>query len=202
MIKTYFLAKVLHKLRLSSFHNCEIDKTARVDSESTLSDVTIGRYSYVASHTGITSAVIGQFCSIGGSCGIGGGKHPINAVSTSPVFLKGRSILRKHFAEVMEIIPEKVTIGNDVWIGDGVFILPGVNVGDGAIIGANAVVTRDVEPYSIVAGAPAREIRKRFDDETISKFLELKWWDWPEETLKKAGGCFDSPEKLFNMVLK
>ena len=76
-------------------------------------------------------------------------------------------------------------IGNDVWIGQNVTFLPGVHVGDGAIIGANSVVAKDVLPYHIVGGNPAKTIRKRFDDETIELLLKLRWWDWPAEKITK-----------------
>lgn len=76
-------------------------------------------------------------------------------------------------------------VGNDVWLGYQSLIMPGVTIGDGAIIGSRSVVTKDVEPYTIVAGSPARVIRKRFDDETIEKLLELKWWDLPDEEVEK-----------------
>lgn len=78
-----------------------------------------------------------------------------------------------------------IIIGNDVWIGYEAVILAGVTVGDGAIIGARAVVTKDVPPYTIVGGVPAKTIRKRFSDDVISKLLKMKWWDWPEETIKR-----------------
>lgn len=78
----------------------------------------------------------------------------------------------------------KTTIGNDVWIGNGAIIINGIKIGDGAIIGAGAVVTKDVPPYSIVAGVPAKVIKKRFDDITISRLLKIRWWDWPREIIK------------------
>ena len=79
-----------------------------------------------------------------------------------------------------------IVIGNDVWIGYEAVILSGVTIGDGAIIGARAVVTKDVPPYTIVGGVPARPIRKRFDDETIAKLAEIQWWNWPEEKIKSS----------------
>ena len=197
-MKSYYLAKLLHKLRLTSFKKCTIDKTARVDSECTLSKVIMGRYSYIASGTRVTDAKIGAFCSIGARCGIGGGVHPTDTVSTSPVFLKGKNFLKKNFAEISYSPSLTVEIGNDVWIGEGVFIVSGVRIGDGAIIGAHAVVTKDVAPYSVVAGVPAREIRKRFPDDIAGKLLELKWWEWPDEKLQEAGQCFDSPENFLD----
>jgi len=94
-----------------------------------------------------------------------------------------------------------VIIGSDVWIGYGAIILSGVRIGDGAAIGAGSVVTTDVEPYCIVAGNPARTIRKRFDDETIRKLLEIKWWDWPIEKIKKNIEviCSGNVQKMFEL---
>lgn len=79
-----------------------------------------------------------------------------------------------------------IVIGNDVWIGYDAVIMAGVTIGDGAIVGARAVVTRDVEPYSIVGGVPAREIRKRFAPDVISRLLELQWWDWPVDKIRRS----------------
>ena len=85
-----------------------------------------------------------------------------------------------------------IVIGNDVWIGYEAVILSGVHIGDGAIIGARAVVTRDVEPYTIMGGVPARPIRKRYDEETIQRLLALRWWDFPPEQMRK---CLDALEQ-------
>ena len=202
MLKTYYFARLLHKLNISSFNKCQIDKTARVASGSALTKVKMGRYSYVGDYTHITDTDIGSFCSIGGHCGIGGGIHPSDHVSTSPVFLQGRNILGKNFANIHYEPSKKVTIGNDVWIGEGVYIMPGLSIGDGAVIGAHAVVTKDVEPYSIVAGVPAKSIRKRFDDDTIKNLLELKWWDLSDEELSNLGDSFVDPSDFINMLSK
>ena len=200
MIKTYYLARFIRRLHLSSFNKCNIDRTSKVASGSALTKVRMGRYSYVGSYTLITDAEIGSFCSIGGNCNIGGGLHPTNMVSTSPVFYKGRNILRKNFANIEFEPSEKVNIGNDVWIGEGAYIKAGVSIGDGAVVGAHSVVTHDVEPYSIVAGVPAKEIRKRFDDDIVSKLLEIKWWDLSEDELKDLGNAFSDPETLINKI--
>lgn len=196
-MKTFFLAKALQKLRISSFKSCNIDSTAKVASECSLSKVIMGRYSYVGYGTRITDAQIGNFCSIGARCGIGGGIHPTNMVSTSPVFLKGRNFLKKNFAQIPYEPSKLVVIGNDVWIGENVCIMSGVSIGDGAVIGAHAVVTHDVAPYSIVAGVPAREIRKRFDEKTIEELLKIEWWGWPNNKIELLGRSFDDPNKLF-----
>ena len=183
-MKSYYFAKALHKMRISSFNHCSLDSTAKVDSECTLAKVTMGRYSYVGAGTRITDTSIGNFCSIGGHCGIGGGIHPTDMVSTSPVFLKGRNILGKNFAEIPYEPSKTVEIGNDVWIGEG------------------AVVTKDVNPYSVVGGVPAKEIRKRFEDQIAEKLLKIKWWDWPDETLEKYGQYFENPNALIEMIEK
>lgn len=200
MLKSYYLAKILGKMRLSSFDRCKLDPTARVNPECSLAKTVLGRYSYVGGKSRITDAIIGNFCSIGGKCGIGGGIHPTDMVSTSPVFLKGRNIMGKHFAEIPYAPSKTVIIGNDVWIGEGVCIVSGVKIGDGAVIGAHAVVTKDVAPYSVVAGVPAREIKKRFDEETIRELLRLEWWNWPDEKLKACGEYFDAPERLIRAM--
>ena len=128
------------------------------------------------------------------------GVHPTNMVSTSPVFLQGRNILKKNFANISYEPSKPVSIGNDVWIGEGVCIVSGVTIGDGAVIGAHAVVTHDVEPYTIVAGVPARVIRKRFDDDVIERLEGIKWWDWSEDLIAKYSDYFSDPNKLLNAI--
>lgn len=196
MFKTFYLAKIIHKLHIPSFKNCTIHKTSRLCSGCSLTNVVMGRYSYAGDNTRITDAEIGNFCSIGENCSIGGGIHPLNMVSTSPVFLKGRNIMRTNFSNYPYSPSKKVTIGHDVWIGNYTFIKAGVSIGTGAVIGAHAVVVHDVEPYSIVAGIPARKIRLRFGDDIIKKLLKIEWWNLDEERLKKLSEFFDSPEKL------
>lgn len=122
--------------------------------------------------------IIGKFCQIGAGVEfvMNGANHQMNAVSTYPFYIFGswdQSVPSK------EDLPFKgdAVVGNDVWIGQNSTILPGVHIGDGAIIGLNSVVTRDVPPYTIVAGNPAKAVRKRFDDELIDLLLKLKWWD-------------------------
>lgn len=200
MIKTYYLAKILFKSRLPSFKNCEIDKTAKINAGSALTRVKMGRYSYVAAATNITDAQIGSFCSIGSECHIGGGVHPVDTVSTSPVFLAGKNFCGKNFAAIPYRPSEPVRIGDDVWVGEGVYIKSGIKIGSGAVIGAHAVVTHDVEPYAIVAGVPAKTLRKRFDDGMIQKLLDIQWWDWPEDKLEKYGMFFCAPEKLLEAI--
>lgn len=128
--------------------------------------------------------IIGKFCQIasGVTFIMNGANHQMNATSTYPFYIMGWD----HAAPSHNDLPLKgdTIVGNDVWIGQNVTILPGVHIGDGAIIGLNSVVSKDVEPYTIVAGNPARFIRKRFDDELIGLLQRLKWWDKPAEEIQ------------------
>ncbi len=178
----------------------KVDKTSSVAHHANVRYSRIDRYTYVSSYAGVVHAEIGSFCSIASNVSIGGGAHDLTAVSTSPVFNKGRNILKRNFAQI-EFSPFKTTrIGHDVWIGNRALILQGVTVGIGAVVGAGAVVTKDVEPYTIVAGNPARVIRKRFDDETIERLLESRWWEMTEKELEKYAKSFDTPGKFLNKV--
>lgn len=131
--------------------------------------------------------VIGKFCSI--ACGakflFNSANHTMTSLSTYtfPLFYEEWGLEKEKIAEAWDN-KGNIVIGNDVWIGYEAVILSGVTVGDGAVIGSRAVVTRDVPPYTIVGGVPARTIRRRFDEQTIEKLLGLKWWHWPEERIK------------------
>ena len=130
--------------------------------------------------------IIGKFCAIASGVQfiMGSANHRINSISTYPFHVFG-GIWAQNTPPHLSQLPFKgdTVIGNDVWIGRQSVILPGVHVGDGAIIAANSVVTKDVKPYTIVGGNPAKPIRKRFDDELISMLLALQWWDFSPEKL-------------------
>jgi len=129
-----------------------------------------------------TESEIGKFCSIAGNVKIGLGEHPIDCLSTSP-YLYSENL--GYIKGLSEIYAEKNIIGNDVWIAQNAFIKGGVNIGDGAVVAAGAVVVKDVPPYAIVGGVPAKIIKYRFDEETIKELLELKWWDLDDEIIRK-----------------
>lgn len=142
-------------------------------------------YYYPINHDSLS---IGKFCSL--ACGVKfiftSANHTLKSLSTYPfpLFFEewGTPV-----SEVSQAWDNKggIVVGNDVWIGYEAVILSGVHIGDGAIVGARAVVTKDVEPYAIVGGVPAKEIRKRFDSATIEKLEELRWWDLPTEQIKE-----------------
>lgn len=196
MIRHYILARLISKLSIPSFKDCKLDKTAFADSGCVFNGVTMGKYSYANENTNITDTDIGAFTSIGASCQIGGGMHPTEYVSTSPVFLGNKNCFKTNFSNVMFETSRRVSIGNDVWIGFGCYIKAGVTIGSGAIIGAHSVVTHDIEPYTIVAGTPARPIRKRFSDDIISKLEKMQWWDWNDDQLMTFGADFSNPHDL------
>lgn len=196
----YCFGKFLQKIQFPTLRNCEIDSTAKICQRSNLTDVKMGKYSYMGAANSLSNVEIGSFCSIASYCAIGGGSHPIDFVSTSPVFLAGSNIFNTHFSELPFESSEKVLIGNDVWIGEGCFINAGITIGDGAIVGAHSVVTRDVPPYAIVAGAPAKLLRYRFNEEVISGLEKLRWWDWPSEGIVRYSDLFGDPEALLSAV--
>ena len=133
--------------------------------------------------------VIGRFCSI--ACGVKfmftSGNHSMQSLAnyTFPIFFDEWGLDAKDICDAWDNKGDTV-IGNDVWIGYEAVIMPGVKIGDGAVIGTRAVVTKDVPPYTIVGGVPAKPIRRRFDDATVEKLEALRWWDWDEGRLKRA----------------
>ena len=142
-------------------------------------------YHYPVNHDRL---IIGRFCSI--ACGakflFTSANHAMRSLSTYPfpIFFEEWGLDRTRVADAWDNRGD-IVVGNDVWIGYEAVVLSGVTIGDGAIIGARAVVTRDVPPYAIVGGVPARLIRKRFDDKTVETLLRLKWWDWPSEKIAR-----------------
>lgn len=190
----YGVARVLNR-KPSAVRGSVIDKTAKVGNGAQIVNCKIGRYTYLYG-TSAVQTEIGSFCSIAAGSTIGGGSHPTDWVSSSPVFYKGRNVLKTNFSQNEYAEFKKTIVGNDVWIGSKCLIKGGVTIGDGAVIGMGSVVTKDVPPYEIWAGNPAKCIRKRFDDETIEKLLELKWWELPDEKLKELGNLFNDPKKL------
>ncbi len=179
-----------------------VDVTAAVCSGTRLYRSALGRYSYVGRNSFITNCSIGNFCSIAGNCNIGGTGHPLNWVSTSSVFHKWDNILKKNFARHEYDIFQQTVIGNDVWIATNAMLKAGITVADGAVIGMGAVVTKNVGPYEIWAGNPAKCIRKRFDDETVKKLLESRWWDLPDEQIEMLAPYMTDVEKFLEKAGK
>lgn len=159
-----------------TMYNDFVDDPAKFEQNQVL-------YQYPINHDKL---VIGKFCSI--ACGakflFNSANHTLTSLSTYPfpLFFEEWGLEKQNVTEAWARKGD-IIIGNDVWIGYEAVILAGVTIGDGAIIGTRAVVTKDVPPYMIVGGVPAKPIRKRFDEQTINRLLEMKWWDWPEEKI-------------------
>lgn len=128
---------------------------------------------------------IGRYCSIGRNVSIGLGHHDYTHITTSSWFDKKGVLPKNNTLKLTDIKGRRVLIGNDVWIGDGVKICNGVVIGDGAVIGAGSIVTKDVPPYSIVAGIPAKVLKHRFSDRVHDLMLKIKWWEYDPEEITK-----------------
>lgn len=177
---------------------CSFEGANKIYSNS----VFIGKMGYGSyiSHDCRIKANIGRFCSVGSYVTTNTGTHPIGHpfVTTSPMFYSTRKQNGLNFADRIMFDEVKVpsTIGNDVWIADNVFFAGGLVIGDGAVILAGSVVTRDVPPYAIVGGIPAKVLKFRYDEQTIKFLLELKWWNLDVEWLKQHWDLFSSIDKL------
>lgn len=180
--------------------NCKVNKKAKICSGTQMNNSHINRYSYCGHNCFILNCDIGSFVSIADNCRLGGANHPIDRVSSSPVFHKGKNILNKNFARFDNIPNKKVTINSDVWIGAGVTVLSGVTIGVGAVVGAGSVVTHDIPPYEIWAGNPAKKLRSRFDDKTSKELLQTVWWEWSDEKIERYSHFFDCPQKLIDKI--
>jgi acetyltransferase-like isoleucine patch superfamily enzyme len=167
--------------------NSTLADHVQLQRQTTVTDVNIGRYTYVARHAYLNLVTIGSFCSIGPSVLAGLGENPIDLGTTSPAFYSTRRQCGATFARSDYFAERRpIVLGNDIWLGARVFVRDGVTIGNGAIVAAGAVVTHDVPPYSIVSGTPAKLIRHRFPEATISRLQALAWWTWPDERLREA----------------
>ena len=196
----FYLSKIIKLSRLPAIKNSVIESTSKICSATYLVDSTIGRYSYVGHDCTIINTDVGSFCSIADNVIVGGASHAVDWVTTSPVFNKGKNVLRKNFAQHEYTTSLKTTIGSDVWIGNNVLIKSGVHVGHGSVVGMGAVVTKDIPPYEIWAGNPAKFIRKRFDQEKIDVLLSKHWWDASENDLVRLANHIDDPDKFISVL--
>lgn len=167
-------------------NNCHISKKATIYRHARINKVSIGDYSYIGKGTIIHDTTIGRFCSISDYCVIGLPAHFISTISSSPLFNYRKNGTKSTWVtKNMRSIPFDVEIGNDVWIGYGAMIAGPVKIGNGAVVAGDAVVTKDVPPYAIVGGVPAKVIRYRFPQGVIDELNRLQWWSLPDNILKK-----------------
>jgi phosphonate metabolism protein (transferase hexapeptide repeat family) len=173
----------------SILRDCVLGHFTDVAERCLLAETKLGDYSYIERHVEVIYSDIGKFCAIAADVRINALSHPTDRISQHKITYRPNEYFL--FAKVDKDFREarkeaRVIIGHDVWIGHGAIIMPGILVGHGAVIAAGAVVTKDVEPYSIVAGVPAKRIKWRFKKSTRTKIINLMWWDWPHDQLAKA----------------
>lgn len=190
--------------KLSRVEKSIVSRKAKIYRHVKLDHSDIGDYTYIGPNSRVIYTTVGKFCSIAGDVCLGMGTHPLEYISSSPIFISPyNGTGYKWIEESIEFDEYNLTtVGNDVWIGARAMIMGGVNIGDGAVIAAGAIVTKDVPPYAIVGGVPAKIIRYRFDPETIKMLLEIKWWNMPQEKIRKHISLFQDTDfiKSINLI--
>jgi acetyltransferase-like isoleucine patch superfamily enzyme len=174
------------------------EKYVTIESGCYIGAKNIGKYTFVGMNSYIDKSTfsIGRFCSIAMNAKISLQNHPHNWVTSHPFTYRKKYGFVPENISIEGVNTKKTTIGNDVWIGANVTILAGVTVGDGAIIGANSLVSKNIEPYTIVSGTPARLVRHRFDPEIIEKIQKSEWWNWNDEKIQANISKFASVEEF------
>ena len=173
----------------AQLHDSRLGAYCEVGARTILHEVSLDDYSYVVNDAQITYTTIGTFCSIAAMTRINPGNHPMHRASQAHFTYRASAYFpdESDEAEFFEWRRRhRVHLGHDVWIGHGAIVLLGRSVGSGAVVAAGAIVTKDVPAYTIVAGNPARVVRRRFSEDVTNRLAELGWWDWDHETLRKA----------------
>lgn len=172
-----------------------VGQQCEILAHSYLEYSSLGDFSYIGEHYNVADAQIGRFTAIANQVRLGAPNHPMDRASQHrftycPEYYDASAARDRDF--FAERRAARVIVGNDVWIGHGVIVLPGVTIGDGAVLAAGAVVTKDVSPYSIVGGVPAKPIRMRFTPAVAAQLQQIAWWDWPLEKLMANLADFQS----------
>nr|WP_319566125.1 CatB-related O-acetyltransferase [uncultured Rhodoferax sp.] len=187
------------KCRISFNSNISLDtkiqENVKIFEGCKISSCKIGRFTYIGKHSEFERTEIGSFTSIAPQVLCGMGSHPLSLISTYPGFYTNKSSGAEWLGTHIEFNDRlTTTIGSDVWIGIRSIIMAGVTVGDGAVIAAGSIVTKDVPPYAIVAGVPAKFIKYRFSPDKTERILKSKWWDMPINKIKNAAKFADQPD--------
>lgn len=180
--------------------NSIINEKVKIYGLHRIIESSIDSYTYISFNCRINNTTIGKFCSIGPNFISGWGIHPLNGISTSPMFYSTANQNGFSLSTTDKIIERKeIKIGNDVFVGMNVILLDGVSIGDGAVLAAGTVITKDVPPFAVVAGVPGKVIKYRFDKNTIDKLLQIKWWNFHDEELKDVEKYFFNIEEFLKI---
>ncbi|WP_263770073.1 CatB-related O-acetyltransferase [Propionivibrio soli] len=196
----YLLSKLIKKSCLASIRGSIVHSTAKVEAGAAFIDSEMGRHSFCGYDCEIYRTKIGAFTSIANGVVLGGARHPMEWVGMSPAFYSGRDSIKTKFAEHVLPPPADILVGNDVWIGRSAIVLSGLSIGNGAVVGAGAVVTKDVPPYAIVAGNPAKIIRYRFPALVVRALEKSQWWNFPDHRLAELGRHFTNVEEFLAAI--
>lgn len=192
------------------FKNTSFEGNNVVGNETNINQSNIGFGTYIGCKCNLSESRIGRFSSIASGVNIIRGQHPVSEfITTCPAFYShecggGFSYVRRSYYSPYRYANKKrkfvIDIGNDVWIGKNAMIMEGITIGDGAIVGAGALITKDVAPYSVVVGVPAKEIKKRFSQEDIDNLLRFKWWNKDKRWIEKNVDNFRNPKDFMKMM--
>lgn len=202
----YYLYKIKELFKWTAIRDCEISSTTWIGCDSYIFKSQIDEYTYLGNNCICLYTQIGKFCSIANNCTFGGAEHPLGFVSTSPIFYGG---YRKPFGLTKFKLGDlkwnsyrtKTIIENDVWIGNNVIVKAGVKISNGSVIAAGSVVTKDVPPYEIWGGNPAKFIKKRFSRDICEGLLESQWWLMSKSSIIKYSKYMNNP-MIFLDILK
>ena len=204
-LRSWVYWQIMNQVRDTRVEGMGVSPRARIGRRAIVrrgsevgADVVLGDFSYISGpRSYVEAARIGKFCSIARQVVIGPGNHDLSGVTTHPFPVSpdcgGLATSAKQETQTQKAPP---IIGNDVWIGMNAIIMRGVTIGDGAVVAANSVVTRDVEPYTIVGGVPARPLKRRFSPEIAESLQRRQWWDWPDRVLAERLEVFRAPESF------
>ena len=193
----------------ASVKDCTIANKVFIGQKSIVNSSSIKTRSYINSSSVVNNAFIGAYTSIGSNVKIGLGSHPTSLFSTHPIFYSEKASIsfmfkgvptNKFKASYTEF--PRTIIGSDVWIGDNAIVIGGVEIGHGSVIAAGSVVTKKVEPYSVVGGVPAKVIKYRFNDKTIRYLLETSWWEIEEKYLFRLNNQPDQLDEIIKEIKK
>lgn len=196
----YILNRIIKKLYVSAVYKSNVDSSSKIEPGSSFLQSTMQRYSFCGYNCDIQNTDIGSFCSIANNTIIGGGAHPTEWVSSSPVFYNNRDSVKKKFARHEREASKRVLIGHDVWIGNNCIIKQGIKIGTGSVIGMGAVVTKDIPPYAIVGGVPAKILKYRFEEHLINELLLSEWWKLQDSELEALGKYAKDPQLFLKQI--